>query len=320
MQNYQVLEPDAVASEPPAPALPPQRTPKKRAFESGLVYGDADYQDAYDLTQSTAFETSSRELEREPLVCRSPIEAVLDEHSGAVSAFWPLQSQWNEMNDLCKGEDGLIHGQIDLKGHFHYNPIIEHLEKKMKPFEEAYWKTLEKLNVALTVETVVCMKEALALAGVTDKALMDEICRCVIKGGDLWDGKNDVYPLDEGKAAPHEKPAAFTPSEEAAPHPLLCRCINTRLEALLMRHEPNIFPRWRAEMTVQGHGPDTCRYWSQMVAYVAAILPLVKRGEDKSLNKKSVNADTLLQNRRTDRNLNLLLRLVLKGCRRRGEC
>lgn len=172
----------------PTPSM--NRTPRKKAFDSGLVYTDPDYQDAYELIESDIFFASTRETELEPIVCTAPIASVLSEHCEAAAAYEPLAARRNEMHELCRSKDGLIHGQFDLQGRFHYNPIIEHFEKQMWPIEEAYWKSLDRLNDALTVETLVCIKVALNLAGITDAALMDEICRCVIRGGELFDGGN----------------------------------------------------------------------------------------------------------------------------------
>ena len=56
--------------------------------------------------------------------------------------------------------------------------------------KERYNEALVKLDQALTVEVVASMKKALGLAGITDAGLIDEICRCVTCGGDLFDGKN----------------------------------------------------------------------------------------------------------------------------------
>ena len=42
--------------------------------------------------------------------------------------------------------------------------------------------------------------------------------------------------------------APFTPSELAAPSPPLHRLVNARMETLLRKHEPVVFPNWTAKM------------------------------------------------------------------------
>ena len=126
-----------------------------------------------------------------------------------------------------------------------------------------------------------------------------------------------MEPLNNAeKFTETEQPTeAFTPSELASPNPLLHRVMNARLEALLLEHEPSLFPRWLAKMEQEGMGRDATPYWGQTLFYVAAVLPLVKR--ERGL--KQGDSPVLLADRRVDRNRDLLVRLVLRGCKKRGE-
>ena len=331
MQNYQVLElpaSEAVSSEPP-PAAPEQpeaaapfpRPHNKNAFRTGLVYAEPEYRNAYDLTQSAAFHPIPSAVEREPITCIEPIARLLDELVDAGGAFFPLQAEYQRLEALCRAEDGLIHGQFDKEGRFRHNPILEDHADRMKPVEDTYWLALERLTDAVEVETVVCMKEALSLAGVSDPALTDEICRCVIKGGSLWDWKSvPAKDAPESKDASikdvPERPQRFTPCEASAPSPPLCRPTIARLETLPTKHEPALFPKWRRRMEERGEGPDVNPCWGQAVAYLASLHPFFKGDWEKVEGWTGAGP---LEEKRRERFLTLLLKLVIKGCRKRGE-
>ena len=174
------------------------RTPRKNAFKSGLVYDDAEYQDAYRLLYSEGFKETSRETERDPITCLTPIAALLDGFADAAGSFKPAQEQYAQMEGLCRDKQGCMRP----------NPVLEHLEQQIAPLETGYWNALTKLGDALTVELLVSVKEALSLAGVTDDAVKDEICRCVVRGGNLHDGgpagsMTNALSKDASTACPH---------------------------------------------------------------------------------------------------------------------
>ena len=108
----------------------------------------------------------------------------------------------------------------------------------------------------------------------------------------------------------------FTPNELAAPNPWRCRVVTRRLEALLEKHEPDFFPVWLASMEASGRGRGVNLHWVQTLAYIAALLPLMKT-EHAAITSGETKG--LFRDRRTARNHTLLVRLIVKGCRRRGE-
>ncbi len=108
----------------------------------------------------------------------------------------------------------------------------------------------------------------------------------------------------------------FTPNELAAPNPLRCRAVTRRLEALLLKHEPIFFPEWLASMEANGRGRGVNLYWVQTLAYIAALLPLMK-AEHGAITSGETKG--LFRDRRTGRNHTLLVRLIVKGCHKRGE-
>lgn len=126
--------------------------------------------------------------------------------------------------------------------------------------------------------------------------------------------RNSPVPDDK---IPDGKP--FTPSELAAPNPPLHRLVNARLEALLRKHAPHVFPKWTAKMIESGEGPDTNPQWGASLARVAAALSLVKRGSLRRCEEDTLPEADDLQERRISRNIDLLVRLIVKGCRARGE-
>ena len=106
---------------------------------------------------------------------------------------------------------------------------------------------------------------------------------------------------------------AFTPSDLASPNPALFRALTRRLEVLMQRHEPDIYPAWLRSMTAKGLGPDVSPDWFHALAYIAAALP-VDRPHGYKPDERTPKND-----RRMERNAALLVRLVFRGCKKRGE-
>jgi hypothetical protein len=169
------------------------RTYHKNAFKTKLTFDDPQQQDAYALLECQEFTASSLKSELLCPTCSHPTEDLLEEYVAAAHAYYPASIEHSRAQDLCRDKDGLVQGRMIGK-HFTVNPILDDMEAKLKPIEEAYWHSLNRLDAALSVEIVVSIKEALKLAGVKDAALSDEICRCVMMGGTLFDGLNVKSP------------------------------------------------------------------------------------------------------------------------------
>ncbi|MGI4790602.1 MAG: hypothetical protein ACRYFS_17345 [Janthinobacterium lividum] len=306
MADSQMADLQPADSQPEAPV---KRTPGLGAFRSGLSYTDPAFLDAYDLIESQDFLPSSFETERGPVVCMQPVERLLDVYGDAAAAYYPLNKRFYELDTLCRHEQGRRTGT---------NPILNHLQAELAPVEEAYWEALNTLDTALTVERVVCIKEALELAGVTDSAFVDEICRCVIRGGKPGDGGNLENPHLENPELERSDSisASFTPSEAASRLPLVHRAMNARLEALLTKSAPQVFSSWCAAMEKEGKGRDVCPYWGRGLVYLAAALPLIALG---LWELDPEEARPPKQEQRTERNRLLLIRLIYRGCKARGE-
>ena len=106
---------------------------------------------------------------------------------------------------------------------------------------------------------------------------------------------------------------AFTPCELSAPNPRVCRAVIARLERLLQKHYPDIFPTWVQRMEEKGLGRAVNLYWLQTLAYLAAAVAFDhRRGYETEERSPPDEA-------RLERRLALLSRLVAKGCKKRGE-
>lgn len=117
-----------------------------------------------------------------------------------------------------------------------------------------------------------------------------------------------------------QDPAPFTPGEQAAPNPLLHRAMNARLEKLLAKHEPTIFPAWVAKMEAEGEGPAVSKWWGQCVLYAAVLMMTRRRDLDRQPPAAPVYDSAFYDtDRRFQRNRDLLIKLVFKGVIRRGE-
>ncbi len=305
--------------DPSSPELPEADAAPAPGY---LCPEDRFYAQAEAILSSDLFRPSCCQTERLPITCTPAVCDALDELAEAHAPFILALRERDSIEEISQNEDGLVPIRESKDGKWHTNPVLEEFERKLAAAEKPYSAAETALTNALTVNMTANIVEALELAGVTDNVLVAEICRCVIHGGGVFDGKG--FTRDGGLGSPTAPklptpnlpaPKPFTPHELSAPNPALNRAMNNRIEALLQKHEPDIFPQWLAHMEALGKGRDTNVQWGQSIAYAASLIPIANR------NPAGWDAPEAFEQfkGRAHRNRDLLVRLVLKGIVRREK-
>ena len=140
------------------------------------------------ILDSPLFRTSSFQAERNDILTE-----VQDELYRFVRAAGPAskaQKRYSQICSRCIEEDGGI-GR---------NAAVRHFERKQTRAEKPFFAAEEALGEALTLQLIECVLQALHLAGVTDPELIPEICRVVLRGGGVFDGRGfGATPAEEGE-------------------------------------------------------------------------------------------------------------------------
>ncbi len=175
---------------------------------------ETDYAAAFALLTQETFCGSEPSDERYILDGANPIDQALDAHAETAAPFHEAVKESNRLGDLCRNENGHIPIHQDKTGRWRTNPILDHYEERMREAEERYWLTREVLADLLTVEVMASIREALRLAGVTDAPTVDEVTRCVVRGGAMFDGRN-VAHAERWRAERAQREAAAEAQREA---------------------------------------------------------------------------------------------------------
>lgn len=159
------------------------------AFLSGPAYAGApEYAWALALVQSETFLPSSPGAEREMVTCQRAVQRALGDWGRTLAPYEAARAEHDRLANLCRRADGMLPFHYGPDGRPTVNPILDHYEAALVRADEAHSANAEVLDDVLTIESAVCIREALTLAGVTDSALQEEICRCVLRGGEPFDG------------------------------------------------------------------------------------------------------------------------------------
>lgn len=132
---------------------------------------------ARQIVASPLFACSSYETEKNSIV--TSVMDELAEFSAAAVPAWEAQTEYSLLCNKCMEEDG----------HIQMTGALRFFMDKQSRLEQPLFDTENRLEAALQTEFVEGILEALHLVGVTDEGVKAEICRVVIQGGIMLDGK-----------------------------------------------------------------------------------------------------------------------------------
>lgn len=165
--------------------------------------------DAAEIIKSRQFKTSSLEMECDPIVNETSIAIRLDNLGETYAPCAAALAEYKTAHTLTTEKLG-------LRGLNH--PLFDLIENRYDEMRQPYDHALHELNECLTVEILYMIVEAVRLVGVTDLATALEVGRCVIRGGEMWDG----YGFTKGQALESSETAESKTEVEQIPSGNLC--------------------------------------------------------------------------------------------------